>query len=196
MSHRGGIDWSALPVHPLLLAAYPVVYLFASNAAEQITMAPLWGPLAAAVGGGMVALAIAAVVARDWHRGALIASVLVIGFFGYGHAWNAVADVLPNQWPLIGAWALLVIIGLFVAWRSSRWARSSTRALNVVAAIALLLNAWSLAGTMVGVAAGGTPGEGVASVELRPPDGEDLPDVYYLVFDRYGGPTALADVYD
>ena len=183
-------------MHPLLLAAYPVVYLFASNAAEQITMAPLWGPLAAAVGGGMVALAIAAVVARDWHRGALIASVLVIGFFGYGHAWNAVADVLPNQWPLIGAWALLVLIGLFVAWRSSRWARSATRALNVVAAIALLLNAWSLAGTMVGVAAGGTPGEGVASVELRPPDGEDLPDVYYLVFDRYGGPTALADVYD
>ena len=57
---------------------------------------------------------------RDWYRGALIATVLVIGFFGYGHAWNAAAGVLDNQWPLIGAWALLVAIGLFVAWRFGR----------------------------------------------------------------------------
>src|SRR5918995_3722927 len=157
-SHRGNIDWSAVPLHPLLAAAYPVVFLFATNAAEQVTIAPLWGPLAIAVGGAMVALAIGAVLARDWHRGALIATVLVIGFFGYGHAWNAAAGVLDSQWPLIGAWALLVVIGLFVAWRSTRWARGATRALNVVAAIALLLNAWSVAGTFVGVAAGGTPG--------------------------------------
>ena len=63
--------------------------------------------------------------------------------------------VLDSQWPLIGAWALLVAIGLFVAWRFGRWARTATRALNLVAAIALLLNAWSVAGTMVTVGVGG-----------------------------------------
>lgn len=194
-SHRGRIDWSALPLHPLLAAAYPVVFLFASNAAEQVTIAPLWDPLAIAVGGALLALAIATVIARDWHRGALIATVLVFGFFGYGHAWNAAAGVLDNQWPLIGAWALLVIIGLIVSWRSSKWARSATRVLNVVAAIALLLNAWSLAGTMVGVAAGGTPA-GELAIDLAPPDPDDLPDVYYVILDRYAGPTALRDVYD
>ena len=86
--------------------------------------------------------------------------MLVIGFFGYGHAWNAAVGVLDSQWPLIGAWALLVAIGLFVAWRFGRGARTATRALNVVAAIALLLNAWSLAGTMVAVASAGTPCRG------------------------------------
>jgi hypothetical protein len=196
VSHRGRIDWSTLPIHPLLAAAYPVVFLFATNAAEQVTLAPLWGPLAMAVGGAMVALAIAAVIARDWQRGALIATVLVIGFFGYGHAWNAAAGVLGSQWPLIGAWVLLVVIGLIAAWRSSRWARPATRALNVVVAIALLLNAWSVAGAMVGVAAGGTPGGSEATVELAPPDPDDLPDVYYVILDRYAGPTALNDVYD
>ena len=195
-SHRGRIDWSTLPLHPLLAAAYPVVFLFATNAAEQVTLAPLWGPLAMAVGGAMLALAIAAVIARDWQRGALIATVLVIGFFGYGHAWNAASGVLDSQWPLIGAWALLVVIGLIAAWRSSRWAHPATRALNLIAAIALLLNAWSVAGTMVGVAAGGTPGGGDATVELAPPDPDDLPDVYYVILDRYAGPTALSDVYD
>jgi hypothetical protein len=197
MSHRGRIDWSALPVHPLLVAAYPVVFLFASNAADQVTLAPLWRPMAMAVGGAMAALALGVVVARDWHRGALIATVAVIGFFGYGHAWNAASGVLDNQWPLIGAWAMLVVIGLIVAWRSVSWARSATRALNVVAAIALLLNSWSLAGTMVGVAAGGTPATGGdAPVELDPADPNDLPDVYYIVLDRYAGPTTLAEVFD
>ena len=46
---RLGLDWTALPIHPLLAAAYPVVFLFAINAAEQVTLAPLWLPLA---GGG------------------------------------------------------------------------------------------------------------------------------------------------
>ena len=139
-----------------------------------------------------MALAIGALIARDWHRGALIATVLVIGFFGYGHAWNAAAGVLDNQWPLIGAWALLVVIGLFVAWRFGRGARTATRALNVVAAIALLLNAWSVAGTMVTVASAGTSSEELPTLGSTPPDPDDLPDVYYVILDRYAGPTALA----
>jgi hypothetical protein len=194
--HRGRIDLSALPIHPLLVAAYPVVFLFATNAAEQVTLAPLWGPLVAAIGGGLVALAAAALLARDWHRAALVATVLVIGFFGYGHAWNAVAGTLDSQWPLIGAWALLVVIGLFVVWRFGKRARTATRALNLVAAIALLLNAWSLAGTMVTVASAGTPTDDLSTLELDPPDAEDLPDVYYVILDRYAGSTALAETYD
>ena len=194
--HRRRIDWSAVPVHPLLAAAYPVVFLFASNAAEQVTLAPLWGPLAIAVGGAAAALAIAALVVRDWHRGALLATVLVIGFFGYGHAWNAAAGVLANQWPLIVAWALLILVGLFVAWQSSRWARTAGRALNLVAAIALLLNSWSLAGNMVAVASVLDPAAEEKIVELDPADPQDLPDVYYIILDRYAGSTGLAEAYD
>jgi hypothetical protein len=194
--HRGRIEWSAVPVHPLLAAAYPVVFLFATNAAEQVTLDPLWSALAIAVGGAAVAFAVAVVVARDWHRGALIATVLVIGFFGYGHAWNAAVGVLDSQWPLIGAWGLLVLIGLYAAWRFGRRARAATRALNVVAAIALLLNVWSLAGGMVTVASILPPADSVTTVQLDPPDPEDLPDVYYVILDRYAGSTTLAETYD
>jgi len=34
-----------LALHPLLAAAYPVLFLFAQNAAEQVTLQPLWAPL-------------------------------------------------------------------------------------------------------------------------------------------------------
>jgi len=166
--HRGRIDWSALPIHPLLAAAYPVVFLFATNVAEQVTLEPLWGPLGLAVGAAAIFLAAATLVLRNWHRAALLTTVLVAGFFGYGHAWNAVSGILGSQWPLIGAWVLLVGIGLFFAWRSATWARTATRALNLVAAIALILNAWTVAGSMVALGAIDAPHEELTDLQLAP----------------------------
>ena len=184
-----------MPIHPLLAAAYPVVFLFATNAADQVTLEPIWAPLAIAVGGAAVALVVARILLRDWHRAALATTVLVAGFFGYGHAWNAAAAILDSQWPLIGAWVLLVGIGLFIAWRSAGWARVATRGLNLVAAIALLLNAWSVAGAMVAIGAVDASSD-LSQLELAPADPHDLPDVYNIVLDRYASPTALADTYD
>ena len=183
------VKLAALPIHPLLLAAYPVVFLFATNAADQVTLDPLWGPLAIAVGGAAVVLALFTLALRDWHRAALLTTVLVAGFFGYGHAWNAASQFLDSQWPLIGAWALLVGIGLFVAWRSAGWAPTASRALNLIAAVALLLNAWSVAGAMVAFGAVDPPRHDLTELELAPSDPEDLPDVYYIILDRYAGST-------
>ena len=193
--HRRRLDPSRLPLHPLLAAAYPVVFLFASNADSQVTLDPLWTPLALAIGGAVVALGVAWALARDPHRGALVATVLVIGFFGYGHAWNAVAAILPSQWPLIAGWVLLVGIGLYAAWRARGWARNATRVLNLVAAIALVLNAGSLAGTMVAFGAVQPSTDDLTELELRPADPDDLPDVYYIVPDRYAGSQTLEEVY-
>ena len=192
---RRRLEWSVVPIHPLLVAAYPVVYLFATNAAEQVTLAPLWGPLAAAVGGALVVLAVAFAVVRDWHRAALLTTVLVIGFFGYGHAWNAAAGILDSQWPLIGAWLLLVAIGLLAAWRLGARAAVATRALNLVAAIALLLNAWSLVGTMVAFGAMSSAPPDLSQLELRPDDPQHLPDIYHVILDRYAGSTTLEETY-
>ena len=190
------MDWSALPVHPLLAAAYPVVVLFASNAADQVTLDPIWRPLLLAVGGAAVVLAVAMLARRDWHRAALLTTVLVAAFFGYGHAWNAAAGVLDSQWPLIGAWVLATGIGLFVAWRSAGWARMATRVLNLVAVIALLLNAWSVAGAMVAFGAVDSASDELSTLELAPPDDAGLPDVYYIILDRYAGSPALEETYD
>jgi hypothetical protein len=194
--HPSRLDWSALPIHPMLAAAYPVVFLFATNAADQVTLDPMWGPLAIAVGAAAVVLSVTMLLLRDWHRAALLTTVLVAVFFGYGHAWNAAAQILDSQWPLIGAWALLGGIGIFVAWRAGGWARTATRALNLVAAIALLLNAWSVAGAMVAFGAVDAPQEDLSTLELAPPDPNDLPDVYYIILDRYAGSTALAETYE
>ena len=78
-----------IALHPLLAAAYPVLFLFAQNVAEQVTLQPLWLPLIAGVAGGAAALLIGRVIARDWLRGALLATLALALFFSFGHAWNA-----------------------------------------------------------------------------------------------------------
>lgn len=184
-----------LPLYPLLAAAYPVVFLFATNAAEQVTLAPLWLPLAMAVGGAGIVLLVLRLVTRDWHRAALLTTVLVVGFFGYGHAWTGLGGVLDSQWPLIGAWGLLILIGLYAAWRFRRWARAATPALNLVTGLLLLVNGWGLTQAVVARGASDATRSELSSVELDP-GGEGLPDVYNIVLDRYAGSTALAEEFD
>ena len=188
-------DLTALPLHPLLAAAYPVIFLFAVNADEQVTTEPLWLPLALAVGATAAILCVLAVVLRDWLRAGLLTTVLVVAFFGYGHAWNGVSSYVDSQWLLIGGWALVIAIALALAWRSRRIAVPLTRGLNFVAAVLVGVNAWTVASGVVAIGATNPPGE-LTEVELAPPDPADLPDVYYIILDRYAGPTALREVYD
>ncbi len=184
-----------LPLHPLLAAAYPVIFLFATNAAEQVTLAPLWRPLAIAIGTTAAAMVSLRLITGGWHRGALFATILVIGFFGYGHAWNAVGDRIDSQWPLIGAWAMLIGIALFAAWRFRRWAPAATPALNLVAALLLVMNGWGLTQAVVALGASEQPVDDLTSLQLDP-GSEPLPDVYSIILDRYAGSRGLAEGFD
>jgi hypothetical protein len=193
---EGYSDLTTLPFHPILAAAYPVVFLFAINSEEQVTTAPLWLPLLLSVGITTAVLCVLGVLLRDWRRAGLITTVLVIGFFGYGHAWNAASQVIDNQWLLIIAWILALILALELAWSSRRFTIPLTRGLNFVAAVLVVLNAWSITSGMVAIGAVTPPTSELTDLELAPPDAGDLPDVYYIILDRYGGPTALRETYD
>jgi len=172
-----------------------VVFLFATNATEQVTLAPLWVPLGLAVGGTAIVLLVLRLATRDWHWAALLTTVLVAGFFGYGHVWVGIGSMLGSQWPLIGAWGLLVGIALFAAWRFRRWARPATPALNVVTALLLLMNSWGLTQAVVAHGASDADQPEASSFELDPGLG-DAPDVYNIILDRYAGSTALAEAFD
>jgi len=57
-------SFGSVPIHPLLAAAYPVVFLFATNAEEQVTLGPLWMPLILSVGAAAAVLVILGLLTR------------------------------------------------------------------------------------------------------------------------------------
>src|SRR5687768_18355043 len=73
-----------LPVHPLLLAAYPVLFLYGQNLGE-LQPSDLVGPLAAIVGAALAGLIVGAYLVRDSRRAALVVSALAAMLLLYGH---------------------------------------------------------------------------------------------------------------
>ena len=124
---------SLLPWHALAVSVIPVLFLFAQNAAQQVTLAPLWVPL-------FVCLMIG-VGPADRHRGdpgrwtrrpagdAGAGAVLQLR-----PLWNIVgAPMDASRWLMATGYLLIgVDLGLLI-WRGGRWVPSLNRFLNVVA---------------------------------------------------------------
>jgi hypothetical protein len=190
----GSLKWSSAPLHPVLVAAYPVLFLFAENAEQQVTLAPLWLPLAVCLAGGLGALLVLSAALRDWQRGALLASLMLALFFSFGHVWNLVGSALGQRWVLGAIWLAVALVGGFLIWRGGRWVPGTGRFLNAATVLLVAFNVFRVANYASVAAAAGE--------EVTPPDDVQLtapsepPDIYYIILDRYANVVTLRDIYE
>lgn len=189
----GRVDWPSVPLHPVGVAAFPVVFLFAENVVQQISLQPLWGPLALSVLGGIVTFLVCSMLLRDWLRGALLASLLLAAFFSFGHAWNLLSDVLPRLRYLVGAYAVVVLAGAVLVWRGGRWVRPLTTVLNVAVIGLIAFNALRIGEFAMGTGSAVGP-QPTPAVEVDP--SAPKRDIYYIVLDRYANAETLRTIYD
>jgi hypothetical protein len=183
----------SFPIHPLLAAAYPVIFLFATNVADQVTLDPLWPPLAIATGAAAVAFALLWLVLRDRYRAGLLVTVLASLFLWYGHAYNLAGPFIDSQLPLIAAWVAAALLGVVVALRSGSWRRPASAALNLATAALIVFNGAEITAYSLGEAAAATAPSGSSGLTGSAP--ATRPDIYYLIFDRYGSASSLAEHY-
>ena len=191
-------DGRAWWLHPFLVAAFPVLFLFAQNVREQLSLDPLWTPLGIVLGATLVLLVLALLVARMLDgrpaRAALVSSLLVLLVLTYGHAWNLVGELAGLHRVLLIGWAVLALTGLVVIIRLRPIAiRRLTTAVNVGAGILVLINLVPIGDLVLRTSSIGAP---AGSRD----EGDPLPgatrDVWYLVFDRYAGsPARLCAVF-
>ncbi len=183
----------ALPIYPLVAAAYPVVWLYAQNVQEAIDPSEVLLPLAVSCGATLALLVVIGFLTRRWAAAALTSTLLLVLFFTYGMAWNWLGPMLLGQWVLLGAWLLIAVIGISLIWRFRRIAHWATLPLNVAGGLALAFNlaiigAFDLnirpvvAHTGSGVTASGGP----ATVARRP-------DIYWIITEEYGSQSVIKD---
>ena len=186
-------------LHPFLMAAFPVLFLFAANIREQLSLQPLWMPIALVLGFAaailLVALGIGRLRGAGPGRAALAASLLILLALTYGHAWNLVGEVAGLHRVLLVGWGALAVAGIVIMARLRPTAvRRLTTAVNVGAGILIAINVvpigdLALRTLSIGETArpGGEDPGGTSSGQGR--------DVWYLVFDRYAGSPALDALY-
>jgi hypothetical protein len=94
-------------LHPLLFALGPTLSLYAGNAGELrfAQVAPFIG---AVVAGAALTMLLHSLLLRSFVRGSLVASLFVILFFLYGHAF----DLLFGRFGIVRNFQAHLVVGL------------------------------------------------------------------------------------
>ena len=189
-----GLKLSLVPWHTLAVAMFPVLFLFAENAEQQVTLGPLWAPLLLCLVAGVALLLAMIAVTRSVLRGGLLATLVLLLFFSFGHLWNVVgAPMDASRW-LMAAGYLLIGIGLgLMIWRGGRWVPGLSRFLNIAAVVLLVFNALRVANFASASAAAAEAVPSSPAVVLEEPAVK--PDIYYIILDRYANADTLREVY-
>jgi hypothetical protein len=182
--------WARVPLHAHAIALAPVLSMYGANPGS-IERGDLAASAAAVLAVATALLLLAGAAYRDLQKGAIFASVLLIIFLGAGAAY----DVVEN-WEVAGArigrrryvvplvYAAVAVFAFWLARIQRRFATLTVLA-NIVTVGALLPPAFRIAHTearAINARRASTvlePLEKTATPALRP-------DIYYVVFDRYG----------
>jgi hypothetical protein len=182
-----------IPLHPLLFAAYAVLFLYSANL-DRVLPVDAIAPLARVVAVTAVLTAGLALLLRDIRKGAIVATAIVVAYFGFGHVAGFLAGSGISDAAQLTAWVVMVAATLIFALRATARVPQATFGLNVVALV------------LVGVAAatvvpyeisrsGREPITHATTVRAATTVATER-DIYFLVFDRYGSADALKQRFD
>jgi hypothetical protein len=193
----------AIPWHPFLFAAIPVLALYQSNIRQGVSAGDILEPLGVVLAGAAVAFALAwLVLRRSALKAALATSVLAVLFFTFGPvlshtaSWPLLHGGTVREALLIALWASALFAGtVAIARSSSTRIPGLTRNLNFIAAGLVVFNLAGIGlykyqehGRLVAVGK-------VVHLKKAPavaPVGH--PDIYLIVLDDYGGVDAMRDL--
>jgi len=187
-------------VHPFLFAAYPVLFLYAHNI-RSTALSDALSSLAFALGLALVLCVVLGLILRRVEKAAIIASVLLLLFFSYGHVHSIIDGVvirganLGRPRYLLALWAVVFALGCLAVLRARRSLHNVTSFLNVVALALVAMSVLNIAVYKLqtrGQLARGPTQSGVSSGSSS---AAALPDIYYIILDGYASASTLQQVY-
>lgn len=194
----------SLPIHPFLLAIFPILFLFAHNAGE-LWFSDIRLAAALALGFTLALLLLAWLSFKDRGKAGLLVSAFGILFYSYGRVYGAVEGwqagglLLGRHRFLLLAWGLLFLGAAVALARTRRDLNPATRLLNAITIVLVALPLANLATRRIQasrpaadrVAPGAEP-EPAAAVAAA---GMPLRDIYYIILDGYASAHALQEFY-
>lgn len=172
-------------IYPPLLAAYPILSLYASNQ-SLIPLHDLWRPLGAVVGGTILLWLLLGLVLRDAQKGAIAATTVAAGFLNL----HLLSQVIPFPKDSVTSVATsgIIILGL-AALLASKW--KWHRPLSFFSIVIVALPTFQIVSAQIGQErASGTP-ELATNNKIK-----ERPDVVYIILDGYGRSDVLKQIYD
>jgi hypothetical protein len=187
-------------IHPLLWATHAVLSVAALNVAELQPFQVIRPLILAWLLTTLLIIALG-VITRSYDTGALLASLLVILFFAYGHVYDLIKGqvlgpvMIGRHRYLALAWIAIALVGGYVILRlSSGWRLGLSRFLSASAAAALILPVSSLVLFAVRVGPA-QPWQRAEGTSLRYTGEGSPPDIYYIIPDSYARTDVMKELY-
>jgi hypothetical protein len=183
-------------IHPILIAAFPVVSLCASNI-ELRPIRSFTEPLVAVVFLTCLLTGLFWLVFRDLRRAGFASSILVFLFFAYGPFYNSVRGnmlfgvVVGRDRYLMPLVTVLVLSTVLYAWRAKGGIAVCTVLLNVMAVSILALPVATVVSFTMREKERAPRTSDEPYRELFDMPGVADRDIYYIVPDRYQGSKTL-----
>lgn len=195
----------SIPAHPVLLAVYPVLFLYAQNV-DFTPLSDALLPMALAAGLSLLLLLLLIFDLRDREKAGLLVSLVVVLFFSYGHICGALAGLglttgeasFGPDAVLIPLWGVFLGLGVYSLLRTRRDLHTLTSVLNVVAVCLVLISTGRI--LAYGLRTGAWLDQrGAENVETNAPESveaDTLPDIYYIILDAYASAETLQEIWD
>lgn len=193
------------PIHPFLFSIYIVLHLynenynslFFKNIATSLIIFPIFS---------IIIVIIMFMIVKNKNLAGLYSTFLIFFLVFYGYffdlVYNLTDGVVPS-WVTITLWSSLFLALAMIAHAWQKHLAIAAIFLNLWAVFLLSIPVVSLViqvldeenGQVVSASAADDQGTRTSPIRVTS-GGEELPDIYYLVFDRYANQRSLADYLD
>jgi hypothetical protein len=180
-------------IHPILFAIAPILYFYGNNYSFSNT-SEIFFPIFVNVGIVVTAIVVSFIFSKNWQKAGIEGTVIIFEFATFGHVLflalkNGVfwSDVRP----LIIFYLIFFIIATWLNFRIFRNHFQITEFLNVVSIILMLFSIINIIPKWL---------DKKPTIETQQiteiPTPANLPDIYYIILDGYGGDEMLSEVYN
>lgn len=171
-------------IYPPLLAAYPILSLYASNQ-SLIPLHDLWRPLGVAVGGTILLWIFFGIVLRDAQKSAIAATSIASGFLSL----HLLSQIIPlpkdSIASVISCGIIILSLAALLVWKW-KWHRP----LSFFSVVIVALPIFQIASAQMGQSRASSTPELAKNDKIT-----NRPDIVYVILDGYGRSDVLKQIY-
>lgn len=171
-------------IYPPLLAAYPILSLYASNQ-SLVPLHDLWRPLGVAVGGTILLWILLGLILRDAQKSAIAATSISSGFLSL-HLLNQILPLPKDSIASVTSCGIIILsLAALLAWKW-KWHRP----LSFFSVVIVALPIFQIASAQVSQTKAASPPELAKNEKIK-----ERPDIVYVILDGYGRSDVLKEIY-
>ncbi|HEX6034052.1 MAG TPA: hypothetical protein VFY83_06435, partial [Anaerolineales bacterium] len=168
---------------------------------NEVEPVVLWRPLVVLLLSVAALLMLLGLLSRNWHRTALLLSVLILLFFTYGHVYGYLKKIeiggfiLGRHRQMLPLWVGLGALGFWWVMRRVRKPAAFTPALNLISVFLLIYPAFQTISYVIQREQTETAALAAAQAKGATLPLGYAPDIYYIILDAYGRADVLQETF-